>query len=94
MGDDSASETKLILSVLWVVQTLVAAHAYCDQVLDRIIAGPTAKLLVMNLQILRSAAQLTFPSVPLQHFSTKLLVRFTVDPPAALPQWNSTHGIF
>jgi hypothetical protein len=72
--------------MLRVVQTFVTAHAHRDEVLDRIIARPTAKLLVMNLQILRAAAQLTFPSVPLQHFSTKLLVRFTLESQPTMPR--------
>jgi hypothetical protein len=45
-----------------------------DQVFLGVVAPVTAELLVMNLKIVQIAARLTFPSIPLQHFATELLV--------------------
>jgi hypothetical protein len=46
----------------------------CDQVVLRILAQLTAELLVMNLRIAQTAARLTSPAIPLQNFTTELLV--------------------
>src|ERR1019366_7460825 len=66
------------------MQGQVAVAAQRDQVLLRIIPGLTAKFFVMNLQVLQAPAGLTSPSIPLQDFSTKLLVRFGVQSQAWL----------
>ena len=60
------------------MQGQVAVAAQRDQVLLRIIAGLAAKFLVMNLEVLQAPAGLTSPSIPLQDFSTKLLVQFGI----------------
>ena len=45
-----------------------------DQVFLGVVAQLTAKLLVMNLKIVQTAARLTFPAIPLQNLATELLV--------------------
>jgi len=51
-------------------------RAQRDQVVLGIVPGSAAQLFVMNLKIGKAPAGLTSPSVPLQDFSTELLVRF------------------
>src|SRR5467141_3135920 len=53
---------------------LMTGRTQRDQVFLGVVAQSTAKLLVMNLKIAPAAARLTFPSIPLQNFSTELLV--------------------
>ena len=73
------------------MQGQVAVAAQRDQVLLRIMAGLAAKFLVMNLEVLQAPTGLTSPSVPLQDFSTKLLVQFGIQAQALLLRSNSTH---
>ena len=53
---------------------LMASGTQRDQVVLGVVAQSTAELLVMNLKIVQTAARLTFPSIPLQNFSTELRV--------------------
>jgi len=76
------------------MQCRVAGAAQRDQVLLRIIPGLTAKFLVMNLEVLQAPAGLTSPSIPLQDFSTKLLVQFGSQSQAWLLRSNLTHDTF
>jgi hypothetical protein len=76
------------------MQGQVAVAAHRDQVLLRIIPGLTAKFLVMNLEVLQAPAGLTSPSIPLQDFSTKLLVRCGIQSQAWLLRSNLTHDAF
>ena len=55
-------------------------RAQGDQVVLGIVSGLAAEFFVMNLKIRKAAAGLTSPSVPLQDFSTELLVRFGSKP--------------
>ena len=48
-------------------------------------------LLMMNLKVRRCAACLASPAIPLQHFLTKLLVRFRIQPQAWLLWSNLIH---
>lgn len=66
------------------MQGQVAVAAQRDQVLLRIMPGLAAKFLVMS-------TGLTSPSVPLQDFSTKLLVQFGIRAQALLLRSNLTH---
>ncbi len=52
----------------------MACGTQCDQVVLGVVTQLTAKLLVMNLKIAQTAARLTSPPIPLQNFSTELLV--------------------
>ena len=56
------------------VHTIVTSGAQGDQILLGIVPGLAAKFLVMDLQIIRTGAGLTFPSIPQQDLCTKLLV--------------------
>jgi len=76
------------------MQGQVAVAAQRDQVLLRIISGLTAKFLVMSLEVLQAPAGLTSPSIPLQDFSTKLLVQFWIQSQAWLLRTNLTHDAF
>jgi hypothetical protein len=76
------------------MQGEVAVAAQRDQVLVGIIPGLTAKFLVMNLEVLQAPAGLTSPSIPLQDFSTKLLVQFGIQSQAWLLRSNLTHDAF
>ena len=76
------------------MQGQVAVAAQRDQVLLGIIPGLTAKFLVMNLEVLQAPAGLTSPSIPLQDFSTKLLVQFGIHSQAWLLRSNLTHDAF
>ena len=51
-------------------------RAQRDQVVLGIVPGSAAELFMVNLKVSRAAAGLTSPSVPLQDFSTELLVGF------------------
>jgi len=62
-----------------------------DQVVLGVVAQLTAKLLVMNLKIVQTAARLTFPSIPLQNFSTELLVGFGSKPQTGMFGSNRIH---
>jgi hypothetical protein len=73
------------------MQGQVAVAAQRDQVLLRIIPGLTAKFLVMDLEVLQAPAGLTSPSIPLQDFSTKVLVQFRIQSQAWLLRSNPTH---
>src|SRR5712692_4239257 len=61
------------------VKTIVTRRAQSDEVLLGVIPGVTAKFLVMDLEIARTAAGLTFPSIPPQDLRTKLLVGFWIE---------------
>ena len=54
----------------------VTGRTQRDQVVLGILAQLTAEFLVMNLKIAQTAARLTSPTIPLQDFSTELLVGF------------------
>src|SRR6266550_3185892 len=58
----------------------MTGRAQCDQ----IVLGSAAELFMMNLKISKAAAGLTSPSIPVQHFSTELLVGFGRKPPAGM----------
>jgi hypothetical protein len=66
------------------VQTIVTGRAQGYQILFSVITGMTAKSLVMDLEIGRTAAGLTSPSIPPQDFCTKPLVRFWIEPQAGM----------
>jgi hypothetical protein len=51
-----------------------------NQVLLCVVTGLAAMLLMMNLKMQRCAACLASPVIPLQDFSTKLFVRFRIQP--------------
>jgi hypothetical protein len=51
-------------------------------------------LLMVNLKARRCAACLAPPAVSLQHFLTKLLVRFRIQPQASLFWSNPIHDAF
>ena len=72
----------------------VAIGTQGDQVSLGIVAAPAAEFLVMNLKILRAAAGQTPPSVPLQDFSKKLLVRFRSQAQSWLLWSNPIHDAF
>ena len=59
-------------------------RAQRDQVVLGIAPGSAAEFFVMNLKIREAAADLTSPSIPLQDFSTELLVRFGRKPLAGM----------
>ena len=50
-----------------------------DQIFIRIVAGLTAKLFVMNLQIFSTATVLAAPRVWLQHFAAQLVVSLSIE---------------
>ena len=58
------------------------------------LTGLAAMLLMMNLKVGRCAACLASPAIPLQHFFTKLLVRFGIQPQAWLLWSNPIHDAF
>jgi hypothetical protein len=58
----------------------MAFNTQSDEILLRVIATSAAKLFVMDLQVFRFATELTSPGIPLQNFSTKLLVRLRTHP--------------
>jgi hypothetical protein len=58
------------------------------------LSGLAAMLLMMNLKVRRCAACLASPAIPLQHFFTKLLVRFGIQPQAWLLWSNPIHDAF
>ena len=62
------------------VQTSMTGRTQSDQVILGIVPGSVAELFMMNLKIRKAAAALTSPSIPLQHFSTELLVGFGREP--------------
>jgi hypothetical protein len=51
-------------------------RAQRNQVVLGIVASSAAELFMMNLKIRKAPAGLTSPSIPLQDFSTELLVGF------------------
>ena len=53
---------------------LMTVRTQRDQVVLGILAQLTAEFPVMNLKIAQTAARLTSPSIPLQDFSTELLI--------------------
>ena len=59
---------------------VVTGRTQRDQVVLGIVPGSAAELLMMNLKIRKGPAGLTSPSIPLQDFSTELLVRFDRKP--------------
>src|SRR2546421_8750605 len=59
-------------------------RAQRDQVVLGIVPGSAAELLMMNLKISKASAGLASPSIPLQHFSTELLVGFGRKPQTAM----------
>ena len=71
------------------VHSIVTSRAQGDQILSRVIAALTAKFLVMDLEIGRTATGLTSPSISLQDLFTKPLVRFGIEPQARMfwPDW-------
>ena len=69
----------------------VTGRAQRNQVVLGIVPGSAAELFVMNLKIRKAAAGLTSPSVPLQDFSTELLVRFGRKPPTGMFAPNRIH---
>jgi hypothetical protein len=73
---------------------LVACGTERDQVLLGVISGLAAMLLMMNLKVRGCAAGLASPAIPLQHCSTKLLVRFRIQPQAWLLWSNPIHDAF
>jgi hypothetical protein len=66
------------------VQTSMTDRAQRDQVVLGIVPGSAAELCMVDLKIRKAAAGLTAPSVPLQDFSTELLVRFGRKPQAGM----------
>ncbi|SPF44439.1 hypothetical protein SBA1_530075 [Candidatus Sulfotelmatobacter kueseliae] len=58
----------------------VARSAKGDKVLLRIIAGVTAKLLVVNFQVRHRAARLTTPAVAAQDLLTQSFIRNLIEP--------------
>jgi hypothetical protein len=72
---------------------LMAWGTQCDQVVLRILAQLTAELLVMNLKIAQTAARLTSPAIPLQDFSTELLVGLARKPQPPMFWPDCTHAV-
>jgi hypothetical protein len=64
------------------VSVLVALDTESYEILSRIIAQPAPRLYVVDLKILHAPARLTTPSIPLQNFTAKLVVRFRIKPQA------------
>jgi len=62
------------------VSGFVAAGAERNQPLFHVTSQPAARLEVMNLEILRSAAVLASPSVARQHFARELAIRVGFKP--------------
>lgn len=54
-----------------VVSLIVACGAECDEILLGIIAGLTAKLFVVDLQVRHRATRLTAPPIATQHLVSK-----------------------
>ncbi len=54
---------------------VVTGRTQRDQVVLGIVPRSAAELFVMNLKVRKAATDLTSPSIPLQDFSTELLVR-------------------
>src|SRR6266550_6381780 len=59
---------------------VVTGRTQRDQVALGIVPGSAAELFMVNLKIRKAAARLTSPPVPLQDFSTELIVRFVRKP--------------
>jgi len=71
----------------------MAASTEGDQIFCRIVSQPTAKSPVMDPQVFKRPAQLTTPSISLQHLFTGCLIIFRVQPPARLPLTQLVHPL-
>ena len=69
----------------------MTSRAQRNQVVLGIVPGSAAKLFVMNLKIRKAAAGLTSPSIPLQDFSTELLVGFGRKPQTGMFRSDRIH---
>ena len=69
-----------VASLRTTMHILVARGTERNKVPFRIISGLAATLLMMNLKVQHYAACLASPPIPSQHFFTKLLVRFGIQP--------------
>ena len=78
-------------SLRTMMHILVACGTERNQVLLRVISRLAAMLLMMNLKARRCAAYLASPVIPLQHFFTKLFVRFGIQPQRWLLWSNPIH---
>jgi hypothetical protein len=72
----------------------VAQCTQADQVRRGIIAGLTAKLFVVDLNILHATAQLATESVPSQDFAAELPVRVRVQSHSWTFRLNAVHDAF
>src|SRR5713101_4668150 len=72
------------------MQVVVASGADCDQILQGIVAHPTARLDVVHLKLDDAAAKLAAPPVALQHLSAQPSIGFRVKSQSRA-SWSKWH---